>query len=349
MAWLFQDPLQALNPQLRIGTQLRQILRAHGQRDDVDARVVEMLKRVGLPDAERQARAWPHELSGGMRQRAMLASALIAQPDLLIADEPTTALDVTVQAQILELLEQVRDDTALLLITHDLGIVAGHCEHVVVLENGRSVEVGQTASVFASPRSEHTKALFDAAPRIDKDSVRSAVAGKALLAVEDAEICYSAEQRTLRAVAGVDLTIRAGETLAVVGESGSGKSSLMRGVLGLVPMQSGTVVYAGAALQGDVRTRSLSIRRDLQLVFQDPVSALNPQMRVAEIVGEPLDVHEPQLTAEDRASAVAAVLHKVGLGQDFLGRFPHQFVGRSGAARRNCQRADSRAEGFDLR
>ena len=258
---VFQDPSQALNPYLRIGRQLREILARHGiaSGKGADRAVIEMLERVGLPDPERQFRAYPHQLSGGMRQRAMLASALIAEPDLLIADEPTTALDVTVQAQILDLLEEIRDDTALLLITHDLGVVAGHCERMLVLEKGRLVEAGATTALFASPGHSHTRTLLAAAPRIDRGDPPAVVHGKSILGVEAATVSYEERgSRRLRAVTDVDLSLDIGETLAVVGESGSGKSSLVSAILGLVPMQSGRIVYAGTELEGPVERRPRS-------------------------------------------------------------------------------------------
>ncbi len=327
---VFQDPMQALNPYLRIGAQLRQVLLAHGLADaqTADARVIEMLARVGLPDPQRQFRAFPHELSGGMRQRVMIASALIAEPDLLIADEPTTALDVTVQAQILDLLEDIRDNTALLLITHDLGIVAGHCEHMIVLEKGRVAEAGPTTSVFASPRHEHTQTLLSAALRVDRGEAPKPVDGRTLLAVDAASVRYRERGgAALEAVNDVSFALRQGETVAVVGESGSGKSSLVRAMLGLVPMASGKVVYAGEPLEGPVQRRARAQRRDLQLVFQDPASALNPQMRVQAIVEEPLLVHERGVPSNERLARVTAILEKVGLSDTFLRRFPHELSG----------------------
>ena len=327
---VFQDPMQALNPYLRIGRQLREVLVSHGlaRGAEADSRTVEMLTRVGLPDALRQFNAYPHQLSGGMRQRVMLASALIAEPDLLIADEPTTALDVTVQAQILELLEDIRDNTALLLITHDLGVVAGHCERMLVLEKGRLVDAGATTSLFASPVHAHTKKLLSAAPRIDRGEILPPANGSLILGVDAASVSYvEAGGERLQAVSDVSLSLHSGETLAVVGESGSGKSSLVRALLGLIPMSSGRVVYAGEPLQGPVEKRARQQRRDLQLVFQDPAGALNPQMRVRDAIGEPLLVHEADLTAHKRLERVTEGLRQVGLTPEYLGRFPHELSG----------------------
>ncbi len=322
---VFQDPMQALNPYLRVGAQLRQVILSHGLADKtkVDARVIEMLSKVGLPDPDRQFRSYPHQLSGGMRQRVMIASALIAEPDLLIADEPTTALDVTVQAQILDLLEDLRDNTALLLITHDLGVVAGYCEHMIVLERGRVVDAGPTTSLFSAPGHAHTRTLIAAAPRVDRGDAPAPVSASTILSVGGATVDYE----DLHAVRDVSFAVRKGETVAVVGESGSGKSSLVRAVLGLVPMATGRVVYAGETLEGPVEDRRLAMRRDLQLVFQDPVGALNPQMRVQTIVAESLLVHEPQLGSAERRTRVIAMLEKVGLEEKFLTRFPHELSG----------------------
>jgi oligopeptide/dipeptide ABC transporter ATP-binding protein len=258
----------------------------------------------------------------------MIASALMCEPDLLIADEPTTALDVTVQAQILDLLEELRDDTALLLITHDLGIVAGRCERLLVFDTGGLVESGATTSVFSSPQTAHTRKLLDAALRVDRGEIRSAVSGKTVLGVDNASVSYrDAANETLVAVTDVSLFLREAETLAIVGESGSGKSSLVRALLGLIPMRAGRVVYAGEPLEGPVQSRAASKHRELQLVFQDPVSALNPQMRVQTIVAEPLLVHEPAMTAGQRKDHVVSILKKVGLDEGHLRRFPHQLSG----------------------
>ncbi len=329
-AMVFQDPLQALNPFVRVGGQLRRILIAHdiASGSDVDVRVIDMLRRVGLPDPERQFRAYPHQLSGGMRQRVMIAAALIAEPELLIADEPTTALDVTVQAQILELLEEIRDNTALLLITHDLGIVAGRCERMLVLEKGRLVEEGRTASVFSGAQHAHTRALIEAAPRLDRGAMLPPVSGEDVLDIKDATVSYDEPGHgQLIAVQGLSVAVRRGETVAIVGESGSGKSSLIRAALGLVPLAAGRVAFCGQVLGNTVQSRAVTVRRDLQLVFQDPVSSLNPQMNVQAIIAEQLLVHEAGLSSEDRHDQVAAMLGKVGLDDSYLDRYPHELSG----------------------
>jgi oligopeptide/dipeptide ABC transporter ATP-binding protein len=330
IAMVFQDSLEAMNPYVRIGRQLGHILRCHGLADAnaAKARVLEMLAAVGLPDPDRQARAYPHQLSGGMRQRVMLAAALIAGPDLLIADEPTSALDVTVQAQILDLLARLRQKTALLLITHDLGVVAGHCDRVVLIERGRRIEEGVTGEVFAAPSAAYTRRLLQATPQRQGDVAPApAVPGPALLETRGLSAAYREPGRgRLHAVKGVDLDLAAGETLAIVGESGSGKSSLARAILGLVPASAGRVVFAGVALPADLRHRAQAMRRDLQLVFQDPVASLNPQLTVEEIVAEPL-VAGRKAGRRERRDRVTAMLEKAGLSPEYLGRHAHELSG----------------------
>ena len=263
-----------------------------------------------------------------MRQRAMIAAALITEPQILIADEPTTALDVTVQAQILELLAEIRRDTALLLITHDLGVVAGSCERMLVLRKGRLVDYGATTEVFANPQHRHTRTLLAAAPRLRGVETPAQMDTPTRLSVDGAVVRYKERgQDDLVAVRDVSVELRSGETVAIVGESGSGKSSLVRAVLGLVPADAGTVTYLGGQLPGDVRERSAETRRDLQLVFQDPIGSLNPQMRVAAIVAEPLLVHEPGMDHSKRTARVLDVLEQVGLEEEFASRYPHELSG----------------------
>ena len=330
IAMVFQDPALAINPFVRIGRQLERIAVRHGvaDRQNVRDKVVEALAQVGLPDPERQARAYSHQLSGGMRQRAMIAAALIAGPELLVADEPTTALDVTVQAQILDLLGEIRAETALLLITHDLGIVAGHCERVLVLEKGKVVESGETRPVFDAPQHHHTKALLEAVPNLDAQPDLEEPAGEPLLQIDGLDVRYR-EPRLgwFTAVKGIDLELKRGETVAIVGESGSGKSTLVRSALGLVPPSAGTVVYAGEALPPGVKARAQAVHKGLSMVFQDPVASLNPQKRVGTIVAEPLRVHDAVLGKNERRQRVVEVLDRVGLDAGFVHRFPHQLSG----------------------
>ncbi len=326
ISMVFQDPADALNPHLRIGDQIARILLSHGLADAAAARdqVLEALARVRLPDPERQYRCWPHQLSGGMRQRAMIAAALIAGPDLLIADEPTTALDVTVQAEILDLLSEIREDTALLLITHDLGVVANHCERMLVLDDGRLIEEGPVADLFANPRDDRTRALIDAA-RMPQEPL-PVQGDENLLDVRGASVGYGRRDR-VEAVKNVDLAVKSGETVAIVGESGCGKSSLAAALTGLVPPESGRIVFLGDAVAADVQDRPPQVRREMQLVFQNPTGSLNPRMRVEDIVAEPLRVHEPDMDATARRDAVTGALGQMDLDESFATRYPHELSG----------------------
>lgn len=337
IAMVFQDPMTALNPYVTIGDQLRRILLEHKICGAAQARqrTLLMLQQVGLPDAERQFDAYPHQLSGGMRQRAMIGAALLGKPDLLIADEPTTSLDVTVQAQILGLLRELRSqsNTALILITHDLGVVAGNCDRMLVMDNGRLLEEGPTREIFAAPSNERTAKLIAASPRIDMPSRTSPLRGDEapILQIEDVSVSFrerrAGRRGRMEVVFPVSLTVSAGETLAIVGESGSGKTSLVKAVLGLIPKDGGTISYLGEALPGPVQSRPNEIRRRLQMVFQDPVTSLNPAMRVAEIVAEPVRIHESKKNKAERDHDVNQMLQHVGLGSDLRDRFPHELSG----------------------
>ena len=335
MSMIFQDPRTALNPYVRIGEQLRRILIEHGMATRAQAKqqTLDMLRRVGLPDPERQYRSFPHQLSGGMRQRAMIGAALLAAPELIIADEPTTALDVTVQAQILRLIRDVRTEfhTALMLITHDLGVIAGNCERLLVLDRGELVEAGSTAEVFANPQAVRTRELLSAVPRLDaKPMVQTLDDGATnVLEVENLGVSFAERSVSSRltALRPMSLKLRRRETLAVVGESGSGKTSLARALLGLVAPDSGTVSYLGRPVPKSVKERANDVRRNLQMVFQDPLASLNPALSIRDIVGEPLHIHEPGMRAAAKAQAVTDMLERVGLETELAERYPHELSG----------------------
>jgi len=338
MSIVFQDPMTALNPYVRIGEQLNRILIEHAlvDEDDADDRSLEMLQLVGLPDVERQFQSYPHQLSGGMRQRVMIAAALIGSPELLIADEPTTALDVTVQAQILDLLRQLKDrfDTALLLITHDLGVVAGNCDRMLVLKDGELVESAPTRQIFSAPAHPDTKSMVAAARRSDSQPrlLDQRADNSPALEIENLAVSYAVpgerrSRRRLQAVRQLSIAVAPGETLAVVGESGSGKTSLARAIVGLQPTEEGSMTLLGKSLKGPVESRPNSVRRELQMVFQDPVGSLNPAMRVDDIIVEPLTVHEPEKIGDDKNKLVATMLQRVGLDRSLAGRFPHELSG----------------------
>jgi oligopeptide/dipeptide ABC transporter ATP-binding protein len=341
MSMIFQDPMTSLNPYLKIGSQMSQVLRLHEglSRSDALHRCREMLDAVHISDAARRLKMYPHELSGGMRQRVMIATALLCRPSLLIADEPTTALDVTVQAQILALMRELRSnfDTAILLITHDLGVVAGLCDHVLVMQKGEVREFGTTDEIFYRTSDDYTRSLLAAVPRLDQSSEVSPVAAESaepVLSVDKLKVMFKipAEKwlkpdRTLRAVDGVSLTLGRGETLGVVGESGCGKSTLARAVLRLVEPTEGKVCLLGQNLGELDSGRLKNTRRDMQIIFQDPLASLNPRMTVRDIVAEPLRTFRRDLSAEQITGQVAEILRLTGLERAHLNRYPHQFSG----------------------
>ena len=341
IAMIFQDPMTALNPYLTVAAQMTQVVRAHERVSNAVARArcLEMLEAVAIPDAEARLCRYPHELSGGMRQRVMIATSLLLRPQILIADEPTTALDVTVQAQILELLKDLRArfGTAIVLITHDLGVVAGLADRVLVMHRGELKEQGSVRDVFYRPQHAYTRALLAAVPRLDAPlpaNGNRTHTGEALVTVEDLKVRFPTarigvfgRRRMLHAVDGVDLVLAAGETLGVVGESGSGKSTLARALLQLVKPTAGRIVVFGRDVTARSAAESRATKRSLQVVFQDPLAALNPRMTVGDIVSEPLWTHRPELRADAVRAAVVEILRRVGLTGAELNRYPHEFSG----------------------
>lgn len=332
---IFQEPMSSLNPVHTVGKQIAEVLAIHqGMRKTAARqRTLELLREVGICDPESRIEDYPHQLSGGQRQRVMIAIALANNPKLLIADEPTTALDVTVQAQILALLKslQQRHGMAMLFITHDLTIVRRIADRVAVMTGGEIVESGPTAEIFARPQHAYTQKLLAAAPK-GVPNLPNANA-PTLVETKDLKVWFPVRRGLLRrtvghirAVDGVDITIRRGETLGVVGESGSGKSSLGYAILRLIPSH-GKIVVLGDSVSEKSSRGLRPLRRHMQIVFQDPFGSLSPRMSVGEIIGEGLRVHMPKLTALQRGEKVEAALREVGLDPASADRYPHEFSG----------------------
>lgn len=325
IAMIFQDPLSHLNPVYTVGWQIREALTTHGT-DAAKARAeaLRLLTRVGIPDPERSLDKYPHEFSGGQRQRVMIAMALALRPDLLIADEPTTALDVTVQAEVLALLEELQQETgmAVLIITHDLGVVAEIADRVVVMEKGELVEAGTVREVYKHPQHPYTKKLIAAAP--GKGEMHEPVArSEPVLSVRDVRKRYGA----FEALKGVSFDLMPGGTMAVVGESGSGKSTLARILLRLDEPDGGSALWKGRDLFTMSPAELYKLRRDLQMVFQDPTQSLNPRMTVYQLISEAWAIHPDILPKAKWRERVAELLVQVGLSPDHMGRYPHQFSG----------------------
>lgn len=341
VAMIFQDPLTAMTPHLKIIDQMSEVLTLHTDKRGAEARqyCLEWLDRVHIPEAKARLNQYPHELSGGMRQRVMIAMAMLNGPKLLIADEPTTALDVTVQAEVLDLMSQLKEeeDTAIALITHDMGVVARMCDEIRVMRYGRFVEGGTTKEIFDHPREAYTQELLSAMPRIDGSDVRSNISPDAetVLDVKDVDVTFKIKKSgsllpktvPLRAVRGVSFDLAAGETLGIVGESGCGKSTLARAVLQLIEPTMGSVTWLGRDLVGLTKSVMKPYREDLQIVFQDPLASLNPRMTISASIAEPLKEFRPELSAKQRNDIVADMMEHVGLNANMINRYPHELSG----------------------
>ena len=338
IAMIFQEPMTSLNPLYTVGNQVAEVLTTHEQISPRLAwdRAVQLLDRTGIPEPARRAQAYPHELSGGQRQRAMIAMALACRPSLLIADEPTTALDVTIQWQVLELLDELQREfgMAVLFITHDLNLARRFTDRVGVMEQGRLVETGPAEQVLTQPTHPYTQRLVDSRPQRE---VQPLPAGApVVLTARKLRVDFSVRtglfaRRAFRAVADVELALAKGETLGVVGESGSGKTTLAMALLALQALTAGEVHLGEQRVDNASRHDLVGMRRRIQVVFQDPFASLSPRRTVEQIVGEGLEVHEPQLDATARREAVLAMLAETGLTPHavpgLLGRYPHEFSG----------------------
>jgi len=332
---IFQEPMTSLNPLQTIEAQVGEMIKLHRGLSETAtrARVVELLAKVGIRDPEKRLTAFPHEMSGGQRQRVMIAMALANEPDLLIADEPTTALDVTIQAQILELLASLRREMgmAMLLITHDLGIVRRMAERIYVMKTGHIVEEGPTAQIFASPHHPYTKHLLSAEPK--GVAPKTDLTAPVVVETEDVKVWFPIKKGLLRktvdhvkAVDGLSLRLRAGETVGIVGESGSGKTTLGLAILRLIS-SAGAISYSGRRIDGLDSKAMRPLRREMQVVFQDPYGSLSPRLSIGQIIEEGLLIQNPDLDYDARRARVAAALAEVGLDGEMQDRYPHEFSG----------------------
>lgn len=332
---IFQEPMTSLNPYLRVGIQVAEAIMCHRKvsKDQAKSRVLELFNLVHLPLAEQAYDKYPHEFSGGQLQRIMIAMALINEPDILIADEPTTALDVTVQAEVLDLIKEIQNKMgmAILFITHDLGVVKHFADRVLVMCKGELVEEGHTQTLFEHPNHDYTRMLINSVPSGAKQPIPTSA--PELLTAEDIRVKFltkahfiPSRNQYFEAVKGISLTLKQGETLGIVGESGSGKSTLGRALIGLLP-STGRIAYKGHDISLLTDTERFELKKDVQMVFQDPYGSLSPRMTVGEIITEGLTVHQPHLTKKERLQKARIALEEVRLESNSINRYPHEFSG----------------------
>lgn len=335
IAMIFQEPMTSLNPLHTVEQQIGEVLGRHQgmRREAARAQALSLLERVGIPDPESRLSSYPHQLSGGQRQRVMIAMALANKPELLIADEPTTALDVTVQAQILKLLKQLQVETgmAILIITHDLGVAKHFADRICVMQSGKIVEHGPVAEIFANPQHSYTVQLLEAEPA--GMPPQADLSRPVILEARDLKVWFPLKKGLLRrtvghvkAVNGVGFQVRQGQTLGIVGESGSGKTTLGLAIMRLLASQ-GTIAYMGNPIEGLNAKQMRPLRKDLQVVFQDPYGSLSPRMSVRQIVEEGLLIQSPSMSERERTNRVARALDEVGLDSAGMDRYPHEFSG----------------------
>nr|WP_263314588.1 ABC transporter ATP-binding protein [Mammaliicoccus sp. Marseille-Q6498] len=332
ISMIFQDPMSSLNPRLTIGQQIREVLEVHQDISKTDAisKTKDILSKVGIHNVEKRINQYPHEFSGGMRQRVMIAIALISNPDILIADEPTTALDTTIQAQILNLIKALQSeiDTSVIFITHDLSLAYNYSDYIYVMQSGKVIEANDIEQLFHHPQHEYTKKLIDAIPRLNSQKEHKNISNDKILEVKNIYQSFEKNDIATNAVLkDISFNVYKGETLGIIGESGSGKTTLGRAIQGIYKPDFGEILFEGVPIHL-MNTKELRIlTKDIQTIFQDPMSSLNPRFKIIDILERPFLIHEKSLNREQRIKKIITLLEQVDLNEQFLYRYPHELSG----------------------